>query len=326
MTASLTTDPALAARILARGGIVGLPTETVYGLAAHAERGDAVRRIFAIKGRPAGHPLIVHGADPGVLDRYADTVTGDVRRLGDAFWPGPLTIVVPRSARVPDEVTGGRSTVGLRVPNHRLTLRVLELLGAGVAAPSANLFGRTSPTTAEHVRDDLGEVIDLIVDGGPCSVGVESTIVDMSGTTPVILRTGGIQAEQIETVLGRAVERTAAGPARAPGMLEAHYAPAARVVVTDSDGLAAAVTAASSSSEPIVVIAPPDLEVIGAPVVLRPRGRRSEDFARDLYGLLRDADRAGAATIVVVPPAGEGIAIAVRDRLRRAAAAGAGTR
>ena len=326
MTASITTDPAEAARVLAGGGVVGVPTETVYGLAAHAERPEAVRRIFTIKGRPAGHPLIVHGADAGVLDRYADTVTDEVRRLADAFWPGPLTLVVPRNARVPDVVTGGRATVGLRVPDHRLTLRVLELLDAGVAAPSANLFGRTSPTTAEHVRHDLGDAIDLVLDGGTCAIGVESTILDMSDGHPVVLRTGGVQAEQIEAVIGRAVARTADGPARAPGMLEVHYAPAARVVLTDVDGLARTLAALGPAGRPVVVIAPREFTADGATQVLRPAGPRAEDFAHDLYGLLRDADAAGAATIVVVPPTGTGIAIAVRDRLRRAAAAGASHR
>ncbi len=323
MTASITTDPAQAARVLARGGVVGLPTETVYGLAAHAERPDAVRRIFAIKGRPAGHPLIVHGADAGVLDRYAAAVTDQVRRLGDAFWPGPLTLVVPRSSRVPDEVTGGRATVGLRVPDHRLTLRVLALLDAGVAAPSANLFGRTSPTAAAHVRHDLGDAIDLILDGGTCAVGVESTILDMSVPDPVILRTGGVEAEQIEAVLGRAVARSAAGPARAPGMLEVHYAPTARVVLADGDHISTTIAMLPPRAQPVVVIAPPNIAAAGAALVLRTAGPRAEDFAHDLYLLLREADGAGAATIVVVPPVGGGIAIAVRDRLRRAAAAGA---
>lgn len=323
MTAAITTDPALAARILAGGGVVGVPTETVYGLAAHAEYPDAVHRIFTIKGRPSGHPLIVHGADAGVLDRYAEAVPDEVRRLGDAFWPGPLTLIVPRSGRVPDVVTGGRGTVGLRVPDHALTLRVLELLDAGVAAPSANLFGRTSPTTAAHVQHDLGDAIDLVLDGGTCAIGVESTILDMSDGDPVILRTGGIQAEQIEAVIGRAVARTARGPARAPGMLEVHYSPSARVLLADADGLADTLAALGAAARPVVVIAPRHVVADGATPILRPRGPRSEDFAHDLYGLLRDADAAGAATIVVVPPTGKGIAIAVRDRLRRAAAAGA---
>lgn len=319
MTAPITTDPERAARVLADGGIVGLPTETVYGLGAHAELPDAVARIFAIKGRPSGHPLIVHGADASVLERYAHTVTPELRALAAAFWPGPLTIVVARNGRVPDEVTGGRNTVGVRVPDHDLTRRTLALLGAGVAAPSANLFGRTSPTTAAHVQHDLGDAIDLILDGGPCRVGVESTILDMSEDDPVILRTGGVVAEQIEQVLGRPVIRTASGPARAPGMLAAHYAPRARVVVSEPSTLGDAISGIPDHGRPLVLIAAPGTAAAGADAVLAPNGTAPEDFARDLYRLLRDADAWGAATIVIVPPPGGGIAVAVRDRIQRAA-------
>jgi L-threonylcarbamoyladenylate synthase len=320
MSAPVTTDPARAAQALADGGLVGLPTETVYGLAAHAEIPDAVARIFVLKGRPTGHPLIVHGADAGVLDRYAATVGDAVRRLADAFWPGPLTIVVPRGPRVPDVVTGGRDTVGLRVPDHDLTRHVLALLGAGVAAPSANLFGRTSPTTADHVQSDLGDAVDLILDGGPCRVGVESTIIDMSGTDPEILRTGGILPEQLEAVLGRAVVRIPTGPARAPGMLEHHYAPRARVIIAEADAVPQAVATLAPEAHPVVIIAAPGTPLGPAAHVLRPSGTAPEDFAHDLYRLLRDADAAGAATVVVVPPPDAGLGAAVRDRLRRAAA------
>ena len=321
MPALITTDPESAARILADGGIVGLPTETVYGLGAHAELPDAVARIFTIKGRPSGHPLIVHGADASVLDRYADAVTADLRMLADAFWPGPLTIVVARNGRVPDEVTGGRNTVGLRVPDHPLTRQTLALLGAGVAAPSANLFGRTSPTSADHVRHDLGDAIDLILDGGPCRVGVESTILDMADDDPVILRSGGVLPDQIEEVLGRPVLRTATGPARAPGMLEAHYAPRGLVLITEPPALVDTIAGIPDDGHPLVLIAPPGTDAAGTDATLTPADTGPEEFARDLYRLLREADAAGAATIIVVPPEGGGIAFAVRDRLQRAAAA-----
>jgi len=211
MTGSITNEPQHAAGVLASGGVVAVPTETVYGLAAHVELPGAVSRIFTIKGRPAGHPLIVHGADASVVERYGRTMTAEIRLLADVFWPGPLTIVMARGSRVPDVVTGGRDTVGLRVPDQDLTREMLRLLGAGVAAPSANLFGRTSPTTARHVIDDLGSLVDVVLDGGPCAVGVESTILDMSVADPTILRTGGVSADTLEAVLGRPIARIATG-------------------------------------------------------------------------------------------------------------------
>jgi L-threonylcarbamoyladenylate synthase len=322
MTATITTDPQRAATALAAGECIGIPTETVYGLAAHAERPDAVARIFAIKGRPAGHPVIVHGHDSSVLERYARAVTPELRLLADTFWPGPLTVVTARSPRVSDLITGGRDTVGLRVPDQSLTREMLRLLGAGIAAPSANLFGRTSPTTAQHVVDDLGSSIDLVLDGGPCAVGVESTILDMSVSDPVILRTGGIGADQIESVLGRPVVRIADGPARAPGMLESHYAPRATVVIASPGELEQRIARAGAAAGPVVAIIPsgvPDPPF--ASMVLRPSAPGPEGFAHDLYGLLRAADAAGARTVVVIPPEDEGIGVAIRDRLTRAAAA-----
>jgi len=305
--------------------VVAFPTETVYGLGAHAEQPAAIARVFAIKGRPSGHPLIVHGADHDVLDRYARGAGRDAWRLAEAFWPGPLTLVVPRSGAVPDAVTGGRETVGLRVPDQPLALEMLRAVGAGVAAPSANVFGRTSPTTAAHVVSDLGDQVDLILDGGPCAVGVESTILDLSGDQPTILRAGGVSADAIEELLGRSVVRIARGPARAPGMLAAHYAPNALVVVTSSEQLAREYAAERATGRRIAVLTTGEF-VTADPqsLVLRPVGDRPEDFAHDLYGLLRHADAAGAEVILVVPPPGEGIAAAVRDRLERAAAAGHG--
>jgi len=324
MTASVTHDPLEAARVLRAGGVVAFPTETVYGLGAHAERPAAVARVFAIKSRPARHPLIVHGADAGVLDRYAGSISPEARALADAFWPGPLTLVVPRAATVPDILTGGLATVGLRVPDQPLAHAMLAELGAGVAAPSANLFGRTSPTTADHVRQDLGGQVDLILDGGPCTVGVESTILELAGAAPTILRSGGISPEAIEGVLGRPVIRTATGPARAPGMLASHYAPRATVILTAPGDLAERLEGLRRTGRRAAVIGTSDVDPEDpAAIVLHPVGDRPEDFAHDLYGLLRAADAAGADAILVVPPPGEGIAVAVRDRLSRAARAGA---
>jgi L-threonylcarbamoyladenylate synthase len=322
MTTPVTHDPLEAARVLAAGGVVAFPTETVYGLGASLEHPTAVRRVFAIKGRPSGHPLIVHGADDAILDRYATSLPPEARALAIAFWPGPLTLVVPRATRVPDTVTGGRNTVGLRVPDQPLARAMLRALGAGVAAPSANLFGRTSPTTARHVMADLGEHVDLILDGGPCAIGLESTILDLSEAPATILRSGGISAEAIERVLGRPVTRTASGPARAPGMLAAHYAPRAPVSVTTRSALMDALAGMRASGQPTALIAASDVDP-GDPsvTVLHPAGDRPEDFAHDLYRLLREADAGGATAILVVPPEGEGIAVAVRDRLARAASA-----
>ncbi|MBI1844800.1 MAG: threonylcarbamoyl-AMP synthase, partial [Actinobacteria bacterium] len=223
--------------VLRAGGLVAFPTETVYGLGADASNDEAVRRIFAVKGRPTDHPLIVHLGDADQLDAWAREIPSDARLLAAACWPGPLTLVLWRSSAVSDVVTGGRDSVGLRVPSHPVALELLRAFGGGVAAPSANRFGRVSPTTAAHVVADLGDDVDLVLDGGPCAVGVESTIVDLTGEAPMLLRQGGVSIETIEGVIGRAVIATAEGPARAPGMLAAHYAPTARVELVEAHRL-----------------------------------------------------------------------------------------
>ncbi|MBI3256331.1 MAG: threonylcarbamoyl-AMP synthase, partial [Actinobacteria bacterium] len=223
--------------VLRAGGLVAFPTETVYGLGADASNDDAVRRIFAVKGRPTDHPLIVHLGDADQLDTWAREIPSDARLLAAACWPGPLTLVLWRSSVVSDVVTGGRDSVGLRVPSHPVALDLLRAFGGGVAAPSANRFGRVSPTTAAHVVADLGDDVDLVLDGGACAVGVESTIVDLTGEAPMLLRQGGVSIETIEGVIGRAVIATAEGPERAPGMLAAHYAPTARVELVEAHRL-----------------------------------------------------------------------------------------
>lgn len=316
----VTHDAAVAAAALRAGGLVAFPTETVYGLGASVAHPDAVARIFAAKGRPTGHPLIVHGADASVLDRYGRDVPTAARRLAARLWPGPLTLVVRRSAAVPDVVTGGRDTVGLRVPDQPLALAMLRETGAGVAAPSANPFGRTSPTTAAHVAADLGDRVDVILDGGPCGVGLESTILDLTVSPPVVLRTGGVPAEVLEEVLGGPVERVATGPARAPGMLAAHYAPAARVVVADAADAPAVVARSLADGLRVAVLADPSVPVPGGALPLRPAGTGVAHYARALYELLRRADAEGAQLVVAVPPPAGGLGDAVRDRLRRAAA------
>lgn len=310
-----------AVRILRAGGLVAIPTETVYGLAADASNPAAVRHLYEVKGRPLGHPVIVHIAGIDALPRWAASIPEDARLLAEAFWPGPLTLILHRTSAVVDEITGGRDTVGLRVPDHPLTLALLRAFDGGVAAPSANRFGRVSPTTAADVRADLGDDVDLILDGGPCEVGVESTIVDCSegDLPPVILRPGGVTIDQIEQVLGHPVRHAADGPSRAPGMLPAHYAPRAHVlVVEDAEAAIAAAETYAKAGERTGLLTPRAIPAAHG-VTLLVAGDTPEAYAAALYDRLREADRLGLDTLVVVPPPTEGIGIAVRDRLARAA-------
>lgn len=308
-----------AVETLRRGGVIALPTETVYGLAANCEDELAVRRVFAIKGRPATHPLIVHVARAAELPSWARHVPEEAWRLAEAFWPGPLTLVLPRTARATDAVTGGQDTVALRVPNHPVALAVLDALGGGVAAPSANRFGRVSPTTAEHVRADLGDEVDLILDGGACTVGVESTIVDLSGKEPAVLRPGGLAVEELERVLGRRVPVRTSATVRVSGSLASHYAPRAGVVLSEPADVVSRVTSLRARGHNVGVLGPPSLTL--PPGV--PRYDVPEDpagAARALYTRLREADEQGHDVLVACLPRAEGLGIAVRDRLSRAAA------
>jgi L-threonylcarbamoyladenylate synthase len=319
-------DQAVAA--LRRGGLVAFPTETVYGLGADAEQPAAVRRIFTAKGRPTDHPLIVHLGSPDLLDAWADAIPPEARLLADAFWPGPLTLLLWRSAKVPDEVTGGRATVGLRVPDHPVARALLTAFGGGVAGPSANRFGRVSPTTAEHVVAELDGNVDVVLDGGACEVGVESTIVDLTGASPLVLRPGGVSAERLAEVLGHEVPHVAAGSSgatapRAPGMSAAHYAPSARVeVLSEGDAvgrLEGLLGSSGVAARRVGLLAPRTLTgVPDAVVVLEPAGQ-AEEYARLLYARLRQADRLGLDVLVCVPPPARGIGVAVVDRLHRAA-------
>jgi L-threonylcarbamoyladenylate synthase len=317
-----------AAHVLRSGGLVAFPTETVYGLGADATDPIAVGRVFAAKGRPADHPLIVHLGDADLVEAWADEVPPEARQLADAFWPGPLTLLLWRSPKAPDAVTGGRDTVGLRVPDHPLARLLLDAFGDGVAAPSANRFGRVSPTTAADVVADLGDAVDVVLDGGPCRVGVESTIVDLTGDRPVLLRPGGVGVERLAEVLGHEPARPD-GPAptraaRAPGLLAAHYAPRAKVVVADA-GTAAVVAAEAlaASDGRVGVLAPTVTDGLPSEVVeLEPAGG-PEEYARLLYARLRQADRLQIEVLVCVPPPARGVGVAVRDRLARAAASSA---
>lgn len=319
-------EVAQAVAVLRRGGLVALPTETVYGLGADASADDAVRRVFAVKGRPADHPLIVHVADADRLADWVAEVPPSARVLAAEFWPGPLTLLLRRGPRVSDVVTGGRPTVAVRVPAHPVTLAVLRAFGGGIAAPSANRFGKVSPTTAAHVRADLGDDVDMVLDGGPCAIGVESTIVDLTGARPVVLRTGAITAERLSEVLGVPVDRAddepspgPAGGARAPGMLDSHYAPDARVHLVDADDAVDVLADLLAANDGLVGLLAPGVmdDVPDAVVELEPAGP-PDDYAAVLYARLRQADRLGLRHLVCVPPPTEGIGSAVIDRLQRA--------
>ena len=310
---------ARAVDVLRHGGLVAFPTETVYGLGADAANADAVHRLFAVKGRPADHPVIVHLAAAPQLDEWAASVPPAARALADAYWPGPLTLIVPRSARVSHAVTGGRDTVGLRVPGQPLAHALLAKFGGGVAAPSANRFGRVSPTTAADVRADLGDDVDLVLDGGPCRVGVESTIVDCTRDDPVIARLGGITPDDIERVLGRAIAVSDRGAVTAPGTLEHHYAPLARVhVTTDGDVATRAASLLASGARVALLAMHPPADVPADVIVLDPP-RDAEHYAHVLYARLRESDARDVDHVLAVPPPPVGIGAAVADRLERAA-------
>jgi L-threonylcarbamoyladenylate synthase len=289
-----------AACVLRDGGLVAFPTETVYGLGADAEHEEAVGRIFRVKGRPTGHPLIVHVG--GALEGWAAEVPDAARRLAGRFWPGPLTIVLRRGPRVPLAVTGGQETVGLRVPSHPLARALLDAFGGGVAAPSANRFGKVSPTTADHVREDLGGDVDFVLDGGPCGVGVESTIVDLSNGAPALLRPGGVPLEALEEALGTRFGKP--GDVRAPGRLETHYAPRAEVVLAGGEELDARAGELRAAGRRVLILRLPE---------------SPEEAARALYASLREADASGVESVITALPAESGLGRAVADRLRKAA-------
>jgi L-threonylcarbamoyladenylate synthase len=302
-----------AVEILRHGGLVAFPTETVYGLGADASNAEAVARLFAVKRRPAEHPVIVHFADAPAAFAWARAVPRAAHELAARFWPGPLTLILKRAAHVGDYITGGQDNVGLRVPAHPVARELLARFGGGLAAPSANRFGRVSPTTAAHVRADLGEDVDLVLEGGPSSVGIESTILDMSGAEPLLLRPGHIAAAALEEVLGERVQQAHGAAVRHPGGLERHYAPRTPARRVASDELNA------------------ELAARGARAAVLAFGARDERarqwwqmpdepdaYAQRLYAALREADAVGADIILIeTPPAGEAWN-AVRDRVARA--------
>jgi L-threonylcarbamoyladenylate synthase len=305
-----------AANSLKQGNLVAFPTETVYGLGADATNKDAVTRIYDVKGRPTGHPLIVHISSINNLDKWAQQIPEYAITLARTFWPGPMTLILPRTELAKDFITGGQDNVGIRVPSHPLALSLLkefEILGGfGIAAPSANRFGKVSPTSAQDVQEELLQYLtpgDLILDGGPCQIGIESTIIDCTKSTPQILRPGGVTQEQIAELIDLELDKksyTHSDDVKAPGLLESHYAPKAKVFLSGTPQPGDGFLALSSIETPVGAIR------LATPI-------SDEEFARQLYSAFRLADSKKLERIFVVPLKHEGIAVAINNRLSKAA-------
>lgn len=307
-----------AAEILKSGGLVAFPTETVYGLGADADQEMAVRKIFAAKGRPVDHPVIVHLVQAGEIRNWAIDVPTAAWKLAEAFWPGPLTMILKRSNRALDVVTGGLDTVGLRVPRHLVAQELLKQFGGAIAAPSANRFGRVSPTRAEHVRQEFGDTLDLVLDGGDCEVGLESTIIDLSGSSPAILRPGYITAEQIEEVLALRLSEATEHSPRAAGRLASHYAPRARVEIVNAADVESRFAALNAAGERVAVLdAYSHLAIPAASRITIPA--EVDAYAQKLYSVLRSVDEAGFDVALITLPKEVGVGTAIADRLRKAA-------
>ena len=302
-----------AVEILKRGGLVAFPTETVYGLGADASNASAVARLFAAKGRPVEHPVIVHFAGAESAFSWARDVPETARKLAARFWPGPLTLILKRSALARDFVSGGQDTIGLRVPSHPVAHELLAEFGSGVAAPSANRFGRVSPTTAAHVREDLGDEVDLVLEGGPSRIGIESTILDLSRGMPALLRPGHIDAAQLEAVLGAPVAQRDGAAPRVPGSLERHYAPRTPARLVPPHALDAEI-GDSDAAVAVLAFSRPDER---ADFWLR-MPRDPQAYAQRLYAALRELDGVGCGLILIEEPPDEPAWRAVRDRLQRA--------
>lgn len=323
------TDPEAileAARRIRAGGLVGFPTETVYGLGADASSDQAVAGIFEAKGRPSDHPLIVHVADAAHVDAYASSVPPFAARLMKAFWPGPLTVILPRKEGVAAAAAGGQDSIGLRCPSHPVALAFLKACDTGVAGPSANRFGRISPTTAQHVQQEFGDSL-LVLEGGPCDVGIESSIVDCTRGRPVLLRPGILTRAQLEAACGEAVlgkdefEQEALGDApRASGTLEAHYAPDAKVRLMDAGPIQTALDLLGADAAHIAVYARSIVRIKSDKVLYRRMPDDALATAQQLFAVLRDFDAKGVKLIWIENPPAAAEWDGVRDRLGRAAA------
>jgi L-threonylcarbamoyladenylate synthase len=306
---------ASAAKRLIAGDLVAFPTETVYGLGADASNSKAVARIYSVKGRPNDHPLIVHIASINNLDKWAKDIPEYAVKLARAFWPGPMTLILSRTDLAKDFITGGQNNVGIRVPSHTVALSLLKEFeaqgGHGVAAPSANRFGKVSPTCADDVKTELSDYLnsnDLILDGGPSSVGVESTIINCTNTMPSILRPGGITADMISDLLGVQIEvntEVATNQIKVPGLFESHYSPKAKVYLSGTPSTGDGFIALSNFPTP------PGVVRLTSPAT-------NEEYARNLYKGLRLADSKNLNNVFVIPPIGDDISVAICDRLQKA--------
>ena len=318
-----TTELTRAIATLRAGGLVAFPTETVYGLGADASNPEAIKKVFAAKGRPHDHPLIVHIASSAQMPGWAREVPAAAHTLAQKFWPGPLTLILKRAPGVSDLVTGGQDTVALRVPSHPLAQALLQAFGGGVVGPSANRFGRVSATTAEHVRQEFGDSIDCVLNGGACEVGIESTIIDLSGAKFALLRPGRITALQIESVLGVSLAAPDAQSPRAPGTLEKHYAPRTPLMLVEADLIEELARSFARQGKRVAVLARNAHQPLIDRLVWIAAPSAPAGYAHDLYANLRQLDAAGCDVMLVEEPPLEMEWAAVRDRLGRAAA-GAG--
>ena len=309
-----------AAAVLKAGELVAFPTETVYGLGADASNADAVCKIYAAKGRPSNHPLIVHVADAVQLANWARDIPPAAHVLAKKFWPGPLTLVLKRNPRVPDAVTGGQDTVAIRVPSHPVAQALLREFGGGVAAPSANRFGRVSATTAAHVREEFGDSVACVLDGGAADVGIESTIVDCSRAIPSLLRPGWITPQQLEAALGAPLAAPDADAPRVSGTLEKHYSPQTPLMLMEGDLIIELAHSLTRQGKRVAVLARTALRPLLEGLVWVAAPADAAGYAHDLYANLRELDRAGCDAILVEQPPEVAEWYAIRDRLNRAAA------
>jgi len=312
-----------AAEVLRAGGLVGFPTETVYGLGADASNDEAVKKIYAAKGRPRNHPVIVHVSAFGDVATWACDVPAAARRLAARYWPGPLTLILERRAGVSDALTGGQDTIALRSPSHPLARALLTAFGGGIAAPSANRYGRVSATTAEHVRTEFGEAVDFVLDGGACDFGIESTIVDLSGGRAALLRPGSITMQAVEEALGAPLGAADADSPRAPGTLTKHYAPQTPLMLMEGDLIVELAASMARQGRKVAVLARSTLRPLIDGVTWIAAAEDPAAYAHDLYANLRALDAAGCDAILVEQPPLAPAWSAVQDRLTRAAAGSA---